>query len=84
MLNCAYFHGAPNIYQPNVMNEKCKKTFGELYKLTIDRENEISALGYNLVVMWESKWDTIIRAIRLIQKQIRIKYNLKQRKRRCR
>jgi hypothetical protein len=30
---------------------------GQLYDETIERENNIRSLGYNLVVMWESEWN---------------------------
>ena len=39
------------------MNTKAKKTFGELYQRTKDREELIRNLGFNLVVMWESNWN---------------------------
>lgn len=34
-----------------------KKTFGELYRRTIEREELIGELGFDLVVMWESDYD---------------------------
>jgi len=36
------------------MNKRSKKTFGELYQKTLNREALIINAGYNLVVMWES------------------------------
>ena len=53
----SYWHGNPEIYAPEEMNTKVKKTFGELYQRTIDREELIRNLGFNLVVIWESDWD---------------------------
>ena len=52
-----YWHGNPEIYNPEEMNTKAKKTFGELYQKTIDREELIRGLGFNLVVMWESDYN---------------------------
>jgi hypothetical protein len=49
-----YWHGNPIIYPPNEINEVNGKSMGELYQKTIERENLIKSLGYNLVVMWES------------------------------
>ena len=49
-----YFHGNPDIYDQNSFNEKVGKMFGELYKKTLERDNKIRALGYNLVVEWET------------------------------
>ena len=48
-----YWHGNPNLYHPNDVNERVKKPFGELYQKTVERDNKILALGYNLVVKWE-------------------------------
>jgi hypothetical protein len=49
------YHGNPQLFSPNA---KCHpyndKTAGELYKATVEREQQIKQLGYNLVVMWEN------------------------------
>lgn len=52
------FHGNPKIFNPD---EKCHPydkniTAGELYSKTIERENIIKNMGYNLVTIWESEW----------------------------
>jgi hypothetical protein len=52
-----YWHGNPEIYPPTVSNVIVGKTMGELYEYTIKREEEIKSLCYNLVVMWENKWN---------------------------
>lgn len=49
-----YWHGNPNVFHPDDINEVNHKTFGELYRKTIERENKIRELGYNLIVKWES------------------------------
>lgn len=49
----SFWHGDQRIYNPNDFNPINKKTFGELYKDTLEREKIIIASGYNLVVMWE-------------------------------
>jgi flagellar hook protein FlgE len=54
-----YWHGNPTLYDASVWNEWTKSTMGDLYQATIERENKIKALGYNLVVMWESEWDKL-------------------------
>lgn len=52
------WHGNPKIFQPN---DQCHPhsnlSAGELYKKTINRENLIKSLGYNLVVMWEGDFN---------------------------
>ena len=47
------WHGNPNIYLPDdlchLFNPKI--TAGELYQKTIERDNQIKQMGYNLVVI---------------------------------
>ena len=49
-----FYHGNPNIYRSNDYNSLLKKTQGELYEKTVERNNLIIKLGYNLVTIWES------------------------------
>jgi len=49
-----YWHGNPKLFKADDINKRSKKTFGELYQKTLDREELIRNAGYNLVVMWES------------------------------
>ncbi|MGI0042038.1 MAG: hypothetical protein ACRD94_08780, partial [Nitrosopumilaceae archaeon] len=49
------FHGNPKIYNENYMTFMYVTT-GELFQKTIERENKIKGLGYNLVVMWENEF----------------------------
>jgi hypothetical protein len=51
-----YFHGNPKMYKKDDMNLLSKKTYGELYKNTIDRENIIKSNGFNLITIWESDY----------------------------
>ncbi len=48
-----YWHGNPNKFASEFINQVKDKTMGELYRDTIIRENKIKEMGYNLVVMWE-------------------------------
>jgi hypothetical protein len=52
----SYWHGDPKIYNPEKENYRCKKTFGELYQRTMERENLIKKEGYNFVFVWENDW----------------------------
>jgi hypothetical protein len=63
----SYYHGAPNKFNPNKINKTTKCSFGELYQKTLIREQRIKMLGYNLVVMWEDKWNKINKAIKILQ-----------------
>jgi G:T-mismatch repair DNA endonuclease (very short patch repair protein) len=51
-----YWHGNPNTQRSDKINGTNYKTMGELYQATVEREEKIKSLGYNLVVMWESDW----------------------------
>lgn len=52
--NGDYWHGNPKKYNNNDLNINIGKTFGELYKKTLERENCLKELGYRLVSIWES------------------------------
>ena len=66
-----YWHGNPKTHKSDDVNTVCNKTYGELYKATINKENKIKELGYNLVVIWESEWEKFIKLIILIQNKFR-------------
>ncbi len=51
-----YWHGNPKIYHPYKVNKQKKKTFGKLYKITVEKENNLKKLGYNVISIWESDW----------------------------
>ncbi|MGI0076333.1 MAG: DUF7487 domain-containing protein [Nitrosopumilaceae archaeon] len=49
------WHGNPEIYESHeICNPFSDLTAGELYQKTLERENKIRELGYNLIVMWEN------------------------------
>ena len=54
-----FWHGHPTRYDPKKLNTVSKKTFGELYKKTMDRENLIKQAGYTIITIWESDWDKL-------------------------
>jgi hypothetical protein len=39
----------------------------KLYDKTIDRQHNIIDMGYNLIVIWESEWIRLNKAIILLQ-----------------
>ena len=49
-----YWHGNPEIYESDIINESTQCTMGGLYQKTMEKEEKIKELGYNLVVMWEN------------------------------
>lgn len=54
-----YIHGNPNIYHENDLNTKLNKTFGALYKKTIDREYFLKKHGFKIISIWESDFKRI-------------------------
>lgn len=52
-----FWHGNPAIYDFQDFNGAVKKTYGELYNKTIEKEILIKAAGYNLITIWESDWN---------------------------
>jgi len=49
-----FWHGNPTVYNREHVNTIAKKTFGELYHNTIEREKLLINSGYNLITMWEA------------------------------
>lgn len=69
------FHGSVYHGDPRCCNQNNISYFGVkysiLYQKTLDREQLIKDLGYNLVVMWEYDWNKINKSIRILQKKYR-------------
>lgn len=61
--NGDYFHGNPKYYKPERFNVVCNKTYGELYKITLEKEDIIRKSGYNLIVMWERDYRLQLKSI---------------------
>lgn len=52
-----------NFYKPEDTNPINRKTYGKLYKATLEREKHIRDLGYTLVVIWEHEWNDLKKTI---------------------
>ena len=59
--NGCLYHGCPQCFDQDDINPVSKKSYGDLYKSTIDRENFIRSQGYNLITIWEHEWRLIQR-----------------------
>lgn len=62
-----YWHGNPNIYDPEDINKVNNKSFGKLFEETTKRSQKLRNAGYNLVSIWESKWYEIEKNLLLKQ-----------------
>ncbi|MCK5017730.1 MAG: zinc-ribbon domain-containing protein, partial [Candidatus Peribacteraceae bacterium] len=49
-----YWHGNPEIYSAEKINPHNKKSFGELYKKTLERIKLLEENGYKVVYVWEN------------------------------
>jgi hypothetical protein len=54
------WHGNPEKYNQEYISFIGVK-YGELYQKTLIKEQKIRELGYNLVIIWESEWDLLLR-----------------------
>lgn len=70
-----YWHGNPKTFLPTEINKTINKTFGELYKNTLEKEQKIQDLGYNLVVIWEYEWNKINKSMRFLQRKFKSNHN---------
>ena len=52
-----YWHGNPEVFNLNDVNQSNHKTFGELYENTIIKFIELSKLGYIIKYIWENDWE---------------------------
>jgi G:T-mismatch repair DNA endonuclease (very short patch repair protein) len=66
-----FWHGNPKKFKSFEFNKTTNCTFGDLYQKTLEREQQIKDLGYNLVVMWEYDWNKINNSIKTIQRKFR-------------
>jgi hypothetical protein len=66
-----YWHGNPALYNPESINTKVNKTFGELYQKTIEREKRIVSLGFKLVTIWETDWLNLNKFVKMLQRKFR-------------
>ena len=49
-----YWHGNPQLYKSKDMNPSVHKTFGELFRQTMEKFRLLSEAGYTIVYRWES------------------------------
>ena len=51
-----FWHGNPNFFKADDINPVSNKTFGRLYKNTLNKRKHLESLGYNVVSIWESEY----------------------------
>lgn len=60
--NGDYWHGNPMSFAAEAINERSKKTFGELHQKTLEKEALLRSNGYNTVSIWESDFKKQLQA----------------------
>jgi hypothetical protein len=51
----SFWHGNPAIYDPDDINPVCKRTFGDLYKQSMERLQMFRDHGYTVVYEWAAR-----------------------------
>lgn len=57
--NGDFWHGNPEVFNLDDYNNVLKKTFGELYKKTLKKEEELIKRGYNVISIWENDFNKL-------------------------
>jgi hypothetical protein len=73
-----FWHGNPEVFNHKLMNDVCKKTFGELYEKTMKKKRKCEELGYKYKSIWENDWIKGKLALKRIQNNFRHKQMLKK------
>lgn len=56
-----YWHGNPQKFLPNEMNESCQMTYGELLQKTFHKFQTLKNMGYRINYIWENEWKKYIK-----------------------
>jgi len=54
-----YWHGNPDIYEPDEINPTNKISYGKLYEQTQMKKQALLVAGFSYIEMWESDWNKI-------------------------
>jgi len=54
-----YWHGNPEVFNFDEYNKNVKKTFGELYAQTLEREEKLKKDGFTIISIWENDWNKL-------------------------
>ena len=66
-----YWHGNPNRFNSSDINNTTKCTFGELYQNTLNKEQIIRDMGFNLITIWESDWIKLNKCVKILQRKFK-------------
>jgi hypothetical protein len=60
-----YWHGNPKKFSSDLLNKQVKKTYGDLYKSTLERLKLFESIGYKVVYIWEYDFKNQIKVEKL-------------------
>jgi hypothetical protein len=75
-----FWHGNPEIFNLNDINPVTKKSYGDLYNNTLQKQKVCQDNGYKYYSIWESNWLRGIKSIRILQQKFRVKSAFEMRK----
>ena len=58
--NGDFWHGNPKFYKSSDVNRANKKTYGELYEKTLEKEKALKSAGYKVISIWENDFKEIV------------------------
>lgn len=58
-----FWHGNPKKFKADDINNVIKKTYGELYIKTMNKENIFKNANYKVISIWESEWKKLLKII---------------------
>jgi hypothetical protein len=51
-----YWHGNPQKFNSNDINERCNISYGKLFNRTFDKFKILKKMGYKIRYIWETEW----------------------------
>jgi G:T-mismatch repair DNA endonuclease (very short patch repair protein) len=70
-----YWHGNPSIYNQNKINKANKKSFGDLFKNTVERIRTFRKAGFKVISIWEKDFKNEQKKISNRGKSLKISKN---------
>jgi len=55
-----FWHGNPEIYNSDDVNNALNKTYGELYDKVVEKEKNLKNMGYSIISIWENDYNKMV------------------------
>jgi hypothetical protein len=63
-----FWHGNPDVYDLDTINNKLNISFRELYDKTLEKIHKLEDMGYNVIYIWENDWTKGIKSVKKLQR----------------